>query len=178
MRKLRPNEAQQRISSLQLKRALENFKAWHDKDASKVHEQDYDFPSFVYSCARVVEMIYESDKWEDDGDMYPYIHDFESRPWLYAPEDFEVLDPSNTHRSVRALLCVSNLDGPVPLTLLAVVNEITVEFSGGERQRYYFKNPPILAGTTDNQTLVMFHDDGPLFINGGKMRITPRGIVK
>lgn len=160
-----------------LEKARANFKAWHDKHPTETVEEQYTFPDYVYRCGRIVEMIYESDKWEEDGDMYPYIHEFESKPPVFCLEESEVFEPADAPRSVRDLLCVRDLDGDVPLTMLAFVSEVTLEFSGGEKQRFHFKNTPVMAGTLDNRTLVVFHDKGPIFISGGAMRITPRGIV-
>ena len=75
------------------------------------------------------------------------------------------------------MLCVRDIDGDVPLTMLAIVMEMVVKHSDGTRQKYVFPEPPVMAGTTNNRTLVIFSSKGPLFVSGGRMRITPRGIV-
>lgn len=160
-----------------LEKAKANYKKWHQKDPKSVDDNSYDFPAKVFYCGAVEYMIYESDKWEDDGDFHWYEHDFDSSPPIYAPRSARILTPSK-HRFRRTprLLCVDDEMGEVPLTMLACVLEMVVK-TPSKKQKFVFSEPPVMAGTPDNKTLVIFSDAGPLFISGGRMRITERGIV-
>jgi len=160
-----------------LEKAKRNYKAWHQKDFDDVITESYAFPDKVFYAGRMEYMVYESDKWEDDGDFYFYEHDFDSRPSFYVPRRARSFLPSKYRfRRTPRLLCVDDILGDVPLTALAIVIEMLVDGSEG-RQKFVFKEPPVLAGTPDNKTLVIFSDKGPLFVSGAKMRVTERGIV-
>jgi hypothetical protein len=178
MRTVRVNDG---WAGAKLEKAEKNYEKWHDKEPDKVSEASFTFPKEVFEAGRIVQMLYESDKWEADGDMYPYVHDFDSKPPIYCAKTVGGLVPYGASRSTAALLCTRDLNGTVALAELAVVQEITVEIEDEDgnvaKQRFAFKQAPLLAGTVDNKTLVLFHSTGPLFINGGRMRITERGIV-
>lgn len=163
---------------MSVEKASKNFQSWHQKDPSGVVEQTYDFPARVHYAGKMLYMVYESDKWEKDGDFYPYEHDFDSHPSFYVPRYATKLKPDlRRYRSGKRLLCVPDLTGDVPLTMLAIVAEMVIKQRDGKRQKFTFKELPVMAGTQDNKTLVIFSDEGPLFVSGGRMRITERGIV-
>lgn len=163
-----------------LNRAHRNYAMWHQKNPSEVLTPKYEFYKEAFKIGRIEQLWYSSDKWEDDGDFKTYYHDFDSKPPIYVAECSPLITPANeslpTAKTSR-LLGVSNVDGTVPLTLLSYAIELTINY-GKHKKRFKFRSeqPPV-CGTPDNKTLVILSRDGPIFVRGGKMCITARGIV-
>lgn len=149
----------------------DRYETWHQKPVKSFKTNQFTFSPTVYSVGKAVSIWYRSDKWEKDGEVYDYTHDFSSRPTVYRPK------PKNGQgKDTRALLGVGDLHGIVPLTALAVVKELTVEKNGVTRA-IQFARPPKLTATRDMKTLVILSPE-PIFIRGGKMVVGAPGIMK
>lgn len=163
-------------------KAAKLYEMWHQKEPDGAHVLAYDFPEAVCSIGEAVSIVYHSDKWEADGKGYDYEHDFGSAPKIYAPSDCPLFVRSNpvtdTSKIIRA-----DIDGDVPLTLLAVVKELVFKDARGEDKRIVFSShSPLMCMTQDAKGLVIFTKlggvDVPLFVRGGEMHVTSHGIIK
>jgi hypothetical protein len=176
--------------SRRLRQAEDHFRLWHQKDPRELFEIDYDFPEHVYCVGRADAILYASDKWERDGDFFDYIHDFSSLPYVYACDGAFNL-PAHGRKSVKQLLRATDLDGEFALPILAGVRQLVVcpldeegprnaRGNPSARKQYLdFEDPPLLCCSPDLKTLVIFSEErGPIFIRGGQMVVTERGIVK
>lgn len=147
------------------------YQMWHRKPVRAWKERKFDFPARVGRVGRAVSIVYESDKWEKDGALFNYVHDFSSGPVVYRAGG-----KSAAARDTRGLLGVSDLKGLIPLVQLATVVEVIVD-NGKKRWPLAFSNQPPLMTTLDTKTLVILCRD-PIFISGGEMRVRAPGIVK
>ncbi len=156
-----------------LSKAEQVWTMWHQKDEPRqLVEAEWDFPDFVFHAGQADTIVYSSDKWEDDGDFHDYVHDFDSRPSVYAYAG------DGNERSVARLLGVRDLSGDMPLTVLAIVKEFIYTPLGHPRQCVRFADPPLLCTTNDKKTLVILSEErGAIFVRGGTMHVTERGIV-
>jgi hypothetical protein len=167
------------------------YEMWHQKHPRNVIPKTYEFnpprrdapranpghegPGVMTAVGRAAEILYSSDKWEKNGDFWPYEHDFDSRPTVYANW--------GEGRGVQttSLLQVRDLNDEWEMPLLAFVKSITYDDADGERRRLVFgKKGPVMTCSPDKKTLVILasRKTGPIFVRGGKMVVTERGIVK
>lgn len=152
-------------------KAVKTYETWHQKEAKKLQPITYDFPESVFCVGRAVHILYYSDKWEKDGDGYEYSHDFDTKPFVYTVEG------QGTRKGVKSLLGVKSLNTQIAMPILAVTKEMTIVTTGGKEKRIQLAGAPFLCCSNNRKTLVIFVDDDPIFINGGKMIVTARGIV-
>lgn len=163
-----------------VRRAMDSYSMWHQKHPNEVLDITIAWPEEVYQCGRAEQILYRSDKWEDDNNFFMYDHVFDTRPFVYCQRG-SVLEPfaNSKRRSVRRLLRVNDLEkDPVPLPYLAKAVELTISLSDGTGQTLNLVAEPALCCTLDLKTLVICMENDILFINGGKMHVTERGIVK
>lgn len=173
--------------SRRLQKAEDHFRLWHQKNPRQIFEIDYDFPEYVDCIGRADAILYASDKWERDGDFFDYIHDFSSLPFVYACEGAFDLPPYGRPKSVKQLLRATDLDEEFALPILAGVRQLVVcpvneegpRSNPAQKQYIDFRDPPMLCCSPDLKTLVIFSEErGPIFVRGGQMVVTERGIVK
>lgn len=155
-----------------LEQAFERYRMWHQKHPSKVEKRSFEFPPTVYAMGTARDIVYSSDKWERKGNNFDYHHTFDSHPTVYG------LKGSGRAKSVKQLLQVDDLDGTFPLPVLADVKELVLHDGKKERKISFVSHLPLLCCTLDKQGLVIFADNDPMFIRGGTMVVTPRGIVR
>lgn len=147
------------------------YEMWHQKNVDAAFEQEIDFPEGLACVGRAETIYYESDKWEKDGHFVLYVHEFDSGPFVYFGEGEDV--------STKHLLGVRNLRGELALPVLAFVTSLTYARDNKPHKTLNFKDPPTLVCTADRKTLVIFSKEkGPIFISGGKMVVTERGIER
>ncbi len=144
---------------------------WHQKDVKDRLLVEYPFPDEVYGVGKVRSLVYVSDKWERDGKMIDYMHDTDSRPTLYAG------DGEGGAKRVASLLGTRDANDPIAFVHLAYLKWIEYDDNEGT-QEHVFSRPVPLVCTRDKRTIVAIHRSRSLFINGGKMVVTSRGIVK
>lgn len=162
-----------KVASDSVGAAIERYKMWHQKEPDRVDEHSYQFPEQVRCMGRAVEILYESDKWEDDGEMYDYVHRFDSRPFLYGVEG------AGEVKSVCKLLRIDDINGRISMATLAGVLQLMWEDDeGNPHQKVFDSHKPLMTCTNDRKTIVIFTARGPLFVNGEAMTVTERGIVK
>lgn len=145
-------------------KAERTYVMWHQKNPTKVHKVDVPLPKLV-ACVGAADCItYVSDKWEEDGDVHDYVHEFDSSPSVYMVDD---------DGDVELVV-----EGEHALPILGVVRELIFLPTGAEKKHVLrFRTLPIMCCTTDKKTVVIFAEKtGPIFIHGGKMHITERGI--
>jgi hypothetical protein len=152
---------------------------WHQKNPKELKELSVDWPEHVYCCGKAEQILYKSDKWEKDGDFYTYDHVFDTRPDVYC-SDKSILSEfiKGRAKKVTSLLGIKSLDTPVAAPALAKTVELTISLSDGTGQTISFSSYPLLCCTLDKKTLIICAKNDVLFIRGGKMHVTERGIVK
>lgn len=163
-----------------MKRAFGAYEMWHQKHPEEVKEVSVDWPDVVYCIGRAEEIIYKSDKWEKKNDFFTYFHVFDTRPYVYCSKKSDLMDfANNRKRSVSRLLNVRDLKNtPVAAPYLAKTVQLTLSLNNGDGTTLHLRNHPALCCTLDKKTLIVCLKDDLLFINGGKMSVTERGIVK
>jgi len=172
-----------------VKKASSAYSMWHQKHPKNVQEISVNWPKVVYCLGRAEEIIYRSDKWEKDNDFFTYQHFFDTRPYVYCAKDsiFKdlLLEGSRKNpgklprkRSVSRLLNVKDLDKDVVVAPnLATTEELTITANDGSVKQFNLQGPSLCC-TLDMRTLIICMKDDLLFINGGAMKVTERGIVK
>lgn len=162
--------------------AHDTFRMWHQKDPRKEVPRRgitlLDEPEF--GCVgRATEIKYTSDKWEIDGDFFPYVHDHTTNPGVYVPlsktsDDDLIGRPAKT----LSLLGVRVKPRQLELAQLGTVDELTFVDSEGETQVQTFGKRCLLLSTADRKGIVLLDGKRPVIVRGGKVRVTARGIVK
>ncbi len=153
-------------------RAEANYETWHQKHVNKIIEKRYEFPKQVFCVGKAVHIMYHSDKWEDEGKGFDYSHYFDSMPSVYKANP-----AMGSPKSVRNLL-KADPDGELPLPILAGVLEITINDGVRDQKTKFESHKPLMCCSDDRKTLIIFAKSGPIFIRGGSMVVTERGIVK
>mgnify|MGYP003418004945 FL=1 len=155
--------------------AARQVRWWHQKERGfgiGDVEDTFNFPDTVVCLGRAEEIVYHSDKWEEDGDFFPYTHTFDSHPQVYG------LGVGSREKTVASLLGVQRPNSSSwAMPLLAFVDELTFD-DGKKLRRVKFKGSPVMTCSPDKKTVVILSKSKPFFIRGGKMIVTPRGIVK
>jgi len=161
---------------------VDAYQEWHSKDPTKLTTIKTRLPDTVYQLGRAEMIAYRSGKWHDGNKTDDWEHHFDSRPFIYHE------DGEGRSKSVSSMIRKSNpsdfddVDNPKNLPVLVDLGkciELTFTVSGGEVHKITLgRSFPKMCCTTDKKTLVILHKDGPIFIKGGQMRITERGIVK
>ena len=164
------------------KRAEDLFREWHDKEPRQYLRRNEPLLDHEKFCCigRGVNILYESDKWEKDGEDYPYIHDFESRPgiWVVA-EHCTPQECIGKPIKTTTLLGIRSPKEALHVTQLATAKELVVEGKDGEKFELEMgKNGSPMYATLDKKALLISTSKGPVVVRGGKMVITSRGIVK
>lgn len=156
-------------------KAEQVWRTWHQKNPRELHEVEYDFPEEVFSIGLAETIIYASDKWEDDGDFYDYVHEHETGAEVFTT------DGTGRRASVKSLLGTRQdlKTGELSLPMLGMVKELIVmPHDADAKHSLKFKEKPILSCSLDRKTLIIFSESkGPIFVRGGRMVVTERGIV-
>ena len=158
--------------------AADLYRMWHEKDPNKPTKKVMDFPEDMFAVGKATHIMYESDKWEEDGDFHRYIHKFTSLPTLYAqdggclPSDVEPYADKLTSK----LLGVPELVGEYGFPILASV--ISLRWDDGHKARKItFKSyKPVMSCSVNQKTVAIFADE-LLLINGGTMVVAAPGIM-
>lgn len=164
------------------KRAEDLFREWHDKEPREFLRRNEPLLDHEKFCCigRGFSVLYESDKWEKDGEAYPYIHDFESRPGVWVVEE-HCLPEERIGKPVKTttLLGLRTPKSALHVVQLAFAKELIVEGKDGRRFELDLgKNGSPMYSTLDKKALLIPTSNGPILVRGGKMVITSRGIVK
>jgi hypothetical protein len=160
-----------RATGKHMDKAQKLFRMWHQKHPDEVVDMTFAFPPVVSCIGHAREIMYHSDKWEDDGDFYPYQHTFDSRPLAF------LRDGAGKEKSTRTLLGVQDLNGTWAMPLLAYVEALIVD-DGQQEHTIRFSDYPVMTCSPDRQTVVILNRGMPVFVRGGEMTVTERGIVK
>lgn len=160
------------------------FKMWSNKDPVGAHVVPYEFPEQLHQIGTAKTIIYASDKWEQDGDTYNYIHEFESHPPVYSTS--EIAPNSRNNPSMRTSeLINADINGDVPLPMLALVKrfEYTDNNTGKSHDLTFSgKEMPLLCMTNDAKGIIIFMvrdgKDIPIVVRGGEMYVNAHGIIK
>lgn len=148
-------------ASRKLAKAVSNYEMWHQRRAKKITKASFSFPGHVSKIGRAIEILYRSDKFETDGKFYDYSHTFDSRPFVYGQ------DGSSDEDAVS---------GELSLPLLGTVKWLLIKTASGE-ETLTFPRGTILSCSSDRKTVIILNKGDPLFVRGGKMVVTKRGIV-
>ncbi len=154
--------------------ACRAFRMWHQKEPNGVVPYDYPLEDYDVFCAGVADTIlYASDKWERDGNVHDYIHEFDSHPTVWTTDGHgeegnpaDLMDVDEVSRNAEA-----------SLPILAAVKSLLVRREDGSKRDIRFRSPPMLLSTLDKKGLVILTEDvGPIYVRGGRMIVTARGI--
>ena len=144
------------------------YEEWHSKEPSQLKTVKVDPPDRVYACGKGELIAYRSGKWQKGNNTEDYEHLFTSKPTVYHSTG------EGRVRSVGGLLKND--------TIISLGYCIELTVIGFDGQEYEFpigrSRKPRMVCTTDKKTVIVLHSKGPIFINGGSMRVTDRGIVK
>ncbi len=146
------------------------YKMWHQKDVRRVNTRSFEFPEEVFLMGRAENIDYASDKWERDNDFYPYGHYFDSHPFVYGTRG------NGRGKDTRSLLQVDDLNGEWDMPVLAYCTQLVYD-DNGQMRKLRFSGRVTLTCSNDRKTLVVLSNARPVFIRGGKMIVTDRGIV-
>ncbi len=163
-----------RIYKLWTEKEPDNSSLWEDQ----VQELTVDWDKLELQLVGTAkDILYTSDKWEKPGVLERYHHAFDSNPGVYVKAGRD--GDAGAVPSVAKLCGVRSLKAPLALTLIAVVNELVIKRPGAPHLTFRFPHEPApLCSTLDKQGLVILsRDRGPIFIRGGRMRVTKDGIV-
>lgn len=178
-KELEKHMARQNPSRGTLPKAEASWRMWHQKEPRELFETSYDFPEHVFCVGTAETVIYASDKWEKDGKFFDYVHEFDSRPEVFMA-DGQRRNPGAAPTSVKRLLGTRDLEGELALPILAKVKTLIISPPDDAPDHYInFRDEPVMCCTADHKTVVIFSESkGPIFIRGGKMVVTERGIVR
>lgn len=68
------------------KQAEERFRIFHSKEPRELIEIDVDQPTRWGLSGRVIQVYYDSDKWEEDGHLVGYYHPHDSKAGVFCYE--------------------------------------------------------------------------------------------
>lgn len=148
------------------------YEMWHQKEVKTAKTRRFTFPEEVFVLGKAETIDYDSDKWERDREFYPYGHNFDSHPTVYGAKG------TGARKSVASLLGVrdpNNSEWEMPV--LAYCTELCYDDGVGLR-KLRFAGRVVLTCSNDRKTLVILSNSRPVFIRGGQMIATERGIVK
>jgi hypothetical protein len=155
-------------------RAADLYRLWHQKEAEEdIEVLDLPLEAIeVFHAGRADSILYVSDKWEDDGNVYDYSHEFDSGPSVYME------DGEGDQGDVEELLQTAvSARAKAPFPVLAGVKELILVDDDGNKRVLRFKVTPMLLMTLDKRGLLILSKElGPIYIRGGKMHVTERGI--
>jgi hypothetical protein len=167
--------------AMSLKRGEDLYRLWHSKDPKKTATKKVKGLSASHFCAvgHAKEITYASDKWEKDGEVHLYVHDFDSRPKIWLPAN-EVSEDEviGRPRKTASLLGGGYSNGALVVALLATVEEFVFIDHEGVDARLPVGRGTHLYSTLDKKTLIITVPGGPLLVRGAAMKVTGRGIVK
>jgi hypothetical protein len=154
------------------------YSEWHNgKQANGLVMANFKWPKEVYPWGRVVDIQYKSDKFDDDWDIFTYVHGASSKPEIWAAISKPDIPGVTSEELLRSNIVRDFLNLPT----LAVLQSLDVEGASGIIHLDFEdrpEGPPNMAGTEDRKTLVILHPKWPMFIRGGQMTITAAGIKK
>lgn len=170
-----------------VRKAMRLYSLWTEKDPEVsslwqdvVNERLVDWDTLEFrQLGTAGDILYVSDKWEKDGVLERYHHPFDSRPGVFCASE----DAEGKASTLARLLGARSLTGSstVALTLIAVVEELVIRREGKPHLTLRFADadvPPLCATTDARSLVILTKDRGPIFIRGGSMRVTARGIVR
>ena len=163
--------------SRSINKGVDVYNIWHSKDPSSIKSIKFSMPDVVRRVGKGVMIAYRSSKWEKSGKTHDYEHELTSGPSVY--HEFG----DGREKMVSSMLKstspsdVNPSGSPVLIELGKCIELILSEPGSDELSEISMSGNPKLCCTTDMKTLVILHKDGPIFINGGKTKVTSRGIV-
>ncbi len=161
--------------------AIEAWRMWNQKEVRAVVPAEYDFPEKVIPIGKADRILYSADKWEEDGDFFTYYHDFDSHPFVYTEKGAPMtkgIRSKGGSLDVADVFGVETVNDSWSIPVLAYALELRWTTPEGKKARKKFKKDTIMSCAEDLKTLCILSEDAPVFIQGGTMEITERGIVR
>ncbi len=154
-----------------------NYKMWHAKEPNKVVRKKVRALNEKYACpvGTGVQILYKSAKWETKN--FEYVHDFGTPKVYFLESQTRAGEAVGKKRTVNGLVCAKTKSSAPEMALLGTVDELTYKDNTGEIVSISGIRGAKLLGCPDNKGLLILSKRGPIFIRGGKMRVTARGIV-
>lgn len=147
------------------------YSMWHQKTVDHVQEMTVRLPRRLTRLGRGDRIVYASDKWERDGDVHTYQHEFTSGPDVFVGDKRGEID-------TRDFLGIESLtECQLDWIHLGSVEELKVRPDAGKKQVLKFEHQPFLCATPEKDTLVVM-STRLFFVRGGSMTVTERGIVR
>lgn len=153
-----------------VERAAKHYALWHQKDVDKIVEYgDLVLPETLEPIGKAHRVLYDSDKWYEDGRWQLYEHFFGTPTVYVGAEGGSVC--------TKRFLKLPSLDVEVAWAPLAETVELDVRERGKQKlSSLRFSERPLLCAV-DLRTIVILANP-VIFIRGGEMVVTERGIVK
>jgi hypothetical protein len=147
------------------------YREWNERDPDKVSVVKVDLPpdGIVGAIGKGVMIAYRSNKWQKDKSTtedYQHDHDKNSPPTIYHESG------EGRIKSVDSMLKndeIIDLGHCIELVGEGPDGEV-LEFKISESKKAR------LVCTNDKKTLIILQSGGPIFITGGVMKVTARGI--
>ncbi len=146
------------------------YQEWHAKEPNDIVKIKVPrgLPVEVFAIGKALQIAYRSGKWKKGNATDDYEHDTK---WSDPPTIYHDTGDG------RARTTESFLKNDVIVHLGECLEIIGEDPTGEPIEVAIGKKLPKLVCTNDYKTLIVLHNDGPIFINGGSMRVTERGIV-
>lgn len=146
------------------------YQEWHAKDPQNIVKIKVPsgLPEEVFAVGKALQIAYRSGKWKKGKATDDYEHDTK---WTDPPTIYHETGDG------RGRLVDSFLKNDVIVHLGECLEVIGEDANGEPLEIDIGSRRPKLVCTNDYKTLIILHKEGPIFINGGSMRITERGIV-
>jgi hypothetical protein len=153
-----------------INKGVKVYQEWHAKDPSDIVKikVPHGLPNEVASVGKALQIAYRSGKWKKGNSTDDYEHDTKSS------------DPPTIYHETgdgRVRAVSSFLKNDVIVHLGECLEIIGEDLDGEPLEIDIGKKLPKLVCTSDYRTLIILHKEGPIFINGGTMKVTERGIV-
>lgn len=153
------------------------YRLWHQKHPKETRELTVpDLPETVPCIGRALDVDYLSDKWEKDGEFHEYTHTCGSKPKVYC------VDPgsykTDGERRTLSIIGKGSFDSEGLHTAhLAFATQLLLLTPDGSKKTRRFGKDALLLGTLNKKTALILTNTNLYLINGGKFRITERGLV-
>jgi len=154
-----------------INQGIQVYEKWHDKQPNSIAKVKVPggLPKEVFALGHASQIAYRSGKWKKGRTTDDYDHDTK---WSDPPTIYHKTGDG------QEKLVGTLLKNDVIIHLGECLEIIGEDFDGEPIEVNIGKTRlPKMVCTTDYKTLIILHKDGPIFICGGSMRITERGIV-
>lgn len=155
--------------------AKQIYRMWHAKEADEFFSVKEKLLDEDYACevGTATDIVYQSAKWEKVP--HRYHHEFKNPSIYFVDSQTREGEGTGKIKKVRTLLATRS-DKP-EFAFLGEVEALQYCDCDGEEVNLGNIKGAALLCTPDKKGLLILSKKGPIFIRGGSMRVTHRGIV-